>query len=70
MHVTANVLAPSVDNYASTSLASHRMLLRHGIVILEGARLENVPPGDYELVCLPLKLAGLDGSPVRAILRK
>jgi arylformamidase len=27
-----------------------------------------VPPGEYELVCLPLKLAGLDGSPVRAIL--
>ncbi len=62
--------APSVDGYASADLPSHRILLQHGIVILEGARLQHVPPGDYELICLPLKLAGLDGSPVRAILRK
>ena len=62
--------APSVDGYANADLPSHRTLLRHGIVIMEGARLRHVPPGDYELICLPLKLAGLDGSPVRAILRK
>jgi arylformamidase len=62
--------APSVDDFASTDLPSHRILLQHGIVILEGARLQHVPPGDYELICLPLKLAGLEGSPVRAILRK
>jgi arylformamidase len=62
--------ALSVDDFASTDLPSHRMLLQHGIVILEGARLQHVPPGDYELICLPLKLAGLEGSPVRAILRK
>ncbi|HTY62428.1 MAG TPA: cyclase family protein [Acidobacteriota bacterium] len=62
--------APSVDDFRSADLPSHRILLRNGIVILEGARLEHVPPGDYELVCLPLKLAGLDGSPVRAILRR
>ncbi len=61
--------APSVDAFDSEDLPSHRILLRHGIVILEGAQLESVPPGDYELICLPLKLAGLDGSPVRAILR-
>jgi arylformamidase len=61
---------PSVDAFKSKSLPSHRILLRHGIVILENARLEKVPPGDYELICLPLKLAGLDGSPVRAILWK
>jgi arylformamidase len=62
--------APSVDAFSSTDLPSHRILLQHGIVILEGALLEHVPPGDYELVCLPLKLAGADGSPVRAILRR
>jgi len=62
--------APSVDAFGSTSLPSHRVLLAHEIVILEGARLDDVQPGDYELVCLPLKLAGLDGSPVRAILWK
>jgi len=62
--------APSVDAADSEDLPSHRILLRHEIAILEGARLEGVSPGDYELICLPLKLAGLDGSPVRAILRK
>jgi arylformamidase len=62
--------APSVDDFASPDLPSHRMLLQYGIVILEGARLQHVPPGDYELICLPLRLPGLDGSPVRAILRK
>jgi arylformamidase len=62
--------APSVDAFDSISLPAHRVLMRHEIVILEGARLEDVPPGDYELACLPLKLAGLDGSPVRAVLWK
>jgi arylformamidase len=62
--------APSVDDFAGTDLPSHRILLQHGIVILEGARLQHVSPGDYELICLPLRLAGLEGSPVRAILRK
>jgi len=60
--------APSVDPFESRDLSSHRMLLQNGIVILEGARLGGVPPGDYQLICLPLKLSGLDGSPVRAVL--
>jgi arylformamidase len=62
--------APSVDALDSVSLPSHRILLDQGTVILEGIQLGNVEPGDYELICLPLKLAGLDGSPVRAILRR
>jgi arylformamidase len=62
--------APSVDAFTSKTLSCHKILCRRGIVILEGARLAHVPPGDYELICLPLKLAGLDGSPVRAILRR
>ncbi len=60
--------APSVDAFESKNLPAHRILLRHGIVILEGTLLDRVPAGDYQLVCLPLKLAGLDGSPVRAVL--
>jgi len=62
--------APSIDAFESKTLGSHRILFKHGVAILEGARLGHVPPGDYELICLPLKLRGLDGSPVRAILRK
>jgi arylformamidase len=61
--------APSVDVVTSKTLDSHKELLAGGIAILEGLRLAHVPPGDYELICLPLKFAGLDGSPVRAILR-
>ncbi|HEU4753073.1 MAG TPA: kynurenine formamidase, partial [Armatimonadota bacterium] len=47
----------------------HRALGRHGIRILESLRLEGVPEGKYELIALPLKLPGADGSPVRAVLR-
>jgi len=60
--------APSVDSFDSADLPSHRILTGHGIVILEGIRLDAVPPGDYFLACLPLKLTGADGSPVRAVL--
>ncbi len=60
--------APSVDSFNSTELPSHNALLRNGIVVVENLRLGNVPPGDYGFVCLPLKIAGADGSPARAIL--
>jgi arylformamidase len=39
------------------------------MAILEGLVLEGVPEGAYELIALPLRLAGFDASPVRAILR-
>jgi arylformamidase len=62
--------APSVDAWNSEGLPIHRILLKNNIAILEGLRLGSVSPGDYELICLPLKLARCDGAPVRAILRK
>jgi arylformamidase len=62
--------SPSIDAFSSKSLSSHKILSSYGVAILEGIRLDHVPDGDYELICLPLKLAGLDGSPVRAVLRK
>lgn len=61
---------PSMDEFHSKTLDSHKALLRFGIAILENLDLAAVPPGDYELIALPLKLAEGDGSPVRAILRK
>ena len=61
---------PSVDAWNSEGLPIHRILLKNNIAILEGLRLALVAPGDYELICLPLKLAGCDGAPVRVILRK
>lgn len=47
----------------------HEILLQGGAVILENLDLRKVPAGSYELICLPLKLTGTDGAPVRAILR-
>lgn len=60
---------PSVDLYDSKDLPSHRRCLKHGMAILEGLLLKNVPEGLYELIALPLKLVDFDASPVRAVLR-
>jgi arylformamidase len=46
----------------------HRALLGAGVVVVEGLDLRAVPPGDYALTCLPLKLAGSDGAPARVVL--
>ena len=60
----------SVDPADSKSLPSHRQLRDHGLRVLENLVLDAVPAGDFELIALPLKLAGADASPVRAILRE
>jgi arylformamidase len=61
----------SIEEFKSTTHETHLALLGKGIVILEGLDLREVDPGLYELICLPLRIAGGsgDGSPVRAILR-
>lgn len=61
--------APSVDPVDSVALPGHHGLIDHGIAILENLLLTGVPDGRYELIALPLKIEGGDGSPVRAILR-
>ena len=50
------------------ALPTHRILLRSGVVILEGLDLRDVRDGEYTLVCLPLLLPGADGAPARAVL--
>lgn len=62
--------APSVDGRESTSLAVHRALFRGGAFVLENLDLRLVGPGDYHLTAFPLRFAGLDAAPVRAVLRK
>jgi arylformamidase len=57
----------SVEQFHSGHHRTHRTLLRHGIVIVEGLLLNEPPAGDYHFRCLPLKLAGLDGAPARAV---
>jgi len=49
---------------------THVTILGAGIAVIEGLDLSEVEPGDYELICLPLKIAGADGAPARAVLRK
>lgn len=49
-------------------MAVHLELLREEVVLLEGLNLSHVADGDYFLSCAPIKLAGLDGAPCRAIL--
>jgi arylformamidase len=60
---------PSVDPADSKTLDSHQQLLAHDMRVLENLVLDEVEAGDYELIALPLKLAGADASPVRAVLR-
>lgn len=58
----------SVDRHHDEAYPAHRTLLGAGIPILEGVDLAAAPPGRYRLIALPLKIAGGDGSPVRAVL--
>ncbi len=60
---------PSLDPQDSKTMDAHLAVKRAGMRILEGLVLDDAPPGDYELIALPLALTTLDASPVRAILR-
>jgi arylformamidase len=60
---------PSLDPQESKTMDAHHAVRTYRMAILEGIVLDDVPAGDYELIALPLKLAGLDASPVRAVLR-
>ncbi|WP_313893470.1 arylformamidase [Psychrobacillus sp.] len=60
---------PSVDALDDKQLLTHHALYQHGVHILENLLLQDVSPGDYELIALPLKIQGADGSPVRAVIR-
>ena len=59
----------SVGGYHDDGVVIHRTLLGAGIWIIEGLNLSRVRAGQYELICLPLKIVGGDGAPARAIIR-
>lgn len=59
----------SIDPASSKTLASHQVIRRRDLRVLENLVLDAVPEGDYELIALPLKLTQADASPVRAVLR-
>jgi arylformamidase len=60
----------SIERYGAVGRPTHETLLRAGIVILEGLDLSEVTAGDYTLMCLPLRIVGVDGAPARAVLMK
>ncbi|MCI4336544.1 MAG: cyclase family protein [Thermoplasmata archaeon] len=59
----------SIENDQTGQYPVHRTLLQAGAVVLEGLRLAGISPGEYELVCLPLRIESGDGAPARALLR-
>jgi arylformamidase len=59
---------PSVDEIDSKSLQNHHALARAGIAIVESLDLSDVASGIYQFAALPLKIAGGDGAPMRAVL--
>jgi arylformamidase len=59
----------SVGGFHADGVETHQVLLKAGIWIIEGLNLKRVLPGRVQLVCLPLKIAGSDGAPARALVR-
>ncbi len=61
---------PSVDRSDSKTLTSHHIFGSGKVLILENLLLDEVEAGRYELIAVPLKIVGMDASPVRAVLRR
>ena len=61
----------SIEKFHSGDHRTHLALLSNDVVIVEGLNLSDIPAGDYELICLPLKIAegAGDGAPARVVLR-
>lgn len=59
----------SVEQFRSGHHRTHKTLLGAGVIIVEGLDLSEPKAGRYDLICLPLRMKGLDGAPARAVLR-
>jgi len=64
----AGVRLIGIDYLSIGDWDAHRALLRSGVVVVEGLDLRGVEPGEYQLVCAPVKLVGSDGAPARVFL--
>lgn len=58
----------SIEQFHSGHHLTHRTLLERAVVIVEGLDLSVPPPGEYQFICLPLRIVGCDGAPARAVL--
>ena len=61
----------SIEKFGEHDHETHRALLSQGVIILEGLNLSDIPAGNYELICLPLRLRSNkgEGAPARVVLR-
>jgi arylformamidase len=60
----------SVEKFGAEEYETHLAFLSAGTTILEGLDLREIEPGDYEMICLPLRVAEGDGAPARVVLRQ
>jgi len=69
-----NVLCVGIDYLSIAGKINgtkvHQMLLGSGICIIEGLNLKEVEPGDFDMICLPLKIKDADGAPARVVLKR
>jgi arylformamidase len=68
--VDGGVRLVGIDYLSIGDEAAHQVLLEAGVVVVESLDLREVDPGEYELICAPLKLVGSDGAPARVFLRR
>ena len=60
----------SVEQYQKPGAPAHKALLGNGIIIIEGLNLSEAEAGQYEMYCLPLRIANADGAPARVVLKR
>jgi arylformamidase len=68
--IDGGVRLVGIDYLSIGDEGAHHALLGAGVVPIEGLDLRDVDPGEYELICAPLKLVGSDGAPARVLLRR
>jgi arylformamidase len=59
----------SIEHHENPGSPVHHLLLEAGVLVAEGVHLLEIPPGEYEIFCLPLKIKSADGAPARILLR-
>ena len=60
----------SVEQYKKAGAPAHKALLGSDVIIIEGLNLSEAEAGQYEMYCLPLRVAGADGAPARVVLKR
>jgi arylformamidase len=60
----------SVEQFKKAGAPAHHELLGNGVIIIEGLNLSDAEPGQYEMYCLPLRIANADGAPARVVLKR